>query len=59
MNRLQTDSILTAVCDHVSDSNTVLIGAKNLVLAWDTRTNKASNSYKSLMGQVNFWLFFS
>lgn len=54
MNRLQTDSILTAVCDHVSDSNTVLIGAKNLVLAWDTRTNKASNSYKSLMGQVNF-----
>ena len=51
-NRLQASSILTAVCDHSTDMNTVLIGAKNLVLSWDTRTNKAANSYKSLMGQV-------
>jgi hypothetical protein len=43
----------TAICEHQIDSNTVLIGAKNEVFSWDTRTNKTSTSYKSLMGQVS------
>lgn len=51
-NRLSFRDIPTAICEHPADSNTVLIGAKNEVFAWDTRTNKTSNSYKSLMGHV-------
>lgn len=51
-NRLSFKDIPTAICEHPVDSNIVLIGAKNEVFAWDTRTNKTSKNYKSLMGQV-------
>lgn len=51
-NRLSFKDIPTAICEHPVDSNSVLIGAKNEVFSWDTRTNKTSKSYKSLMGQV-------
>ena len=53
LNRLECKNVLTAVCEHPNELNIALIGSKNEVYAWDTRTNKISKTYKSRMGQVS------
>lgn len=52
VNRLEFKCVLSAVCSHPSNNNIMLVGGKNEVHAWDTRTNKTTHTYKSLMGQV-------
>ncbi|RNA24559.1 WD repeat-containing 25 [Brachionus plicatilis] len=51
--------ILTSVCAHPKDEHLALLGSKNEILLWDTRTSKISKKYKakSYLGLIQDILF--
>jgi len=54
--RLKHNQLLTAICNHMTDEYIKLIGSKNEILFWDTRTPKPSKMFKIQMGQVFLFL---
>jgi WD40 repeat protein len=55
--RLRHNQLLTTICNNLTDENIKLIGSKNEILSWDTRTPNPCKIYKTQMGQVNFRIF--
>lgn len=47
INKLCHSDLLTSLCIHPNDENLALIGSKNEILLWDTRTDKISKKYKA------------
>ena len=52
MSRLEYKSLLTAVQSNNQDPKSILIGAKDEIIEWDTRTAKPCKIFKSHIGQV-------
>lgn len=57
ISKQRINEIPSAIVPHPHNPNIYLIGSKNIIYTWDSRTNNTIKQYKLQMGQVQDLLF--